>query len=143
MTSTIGCYLDHCFIATITVPMTITTIITISITITIYITIIIIISSLYSICMHTVTCSGTGPPVLVWEGEIQAAGSAVKNAENQHLMRCRLLAKPGTWPPAFDLGWSHPLVKHSAAHTYPTATCISKHDYSCSAVAVASQFSRF
>ena len=56
--------------------------------------------------------------MLVWEGEIQAAGLVMRKAENQHLMRCRLLAKAGTWPPHPDLGWSHPLVKRSAAYTH-------------------------
>ena len=69
--------------------------------------------------MHTIPCTGTGgAPVLVWEGEIQAAGLVMRKAENQHLMRCRLLAKAGTWPPHPDLGWSHPLVKRSAAYTH-------------------------
>ena len=48
----------------------------------------------------------------------------MKKTENQHLMRCRLLAKAGTWPPTLDLGWSHPLVQHSAVHTYWIATCM-------------------
>ena len=82
------------------------------------ITITIIVSGLYATCMHTFTCTGTGgAPVLVWEGEIQASGLVMRKAENQHLMRCRLLVRAGTWPPTLDLGWSHPLVKHSAAHT--------------------------
>ena len=81
-------------------------------------TITIIVSGLYATCMHTFTCTGTeGAPVLVWEGEIQASGLVMRKAENQHLMRCRLLVRAGTWPPTLDLGWSHPLVKHSAAHT--------------------------
>ena len=73
--------------------------------------------------MQTFTCTG-GAPVLVWEGEIQAAGPVMKETENQHLMQCRLLAKPGTWPPTLDLGWSHPLVMHSAAHTCSTSACV-------------------
>ena len=97
---------------TITIPIPISILILTPATITI------IVSGLYATCMHTFTCTGTeGAPVLVWEGEIQASGLVMRKAENQHLMRCRLLVRAGTWPPTLDLGWSHPLVKHSAAHT--------------------------
>ena len=47
---------------------------------------------------------------MVWEGSIQASGQVLKKAENQHLMHCRLLAKPTTWPPHLEQGWAKLLV---------------------------------
>lgn len=51
-----------------------------------------------------------GTPVVVWEGSIEATGQVMKKAESQHLMHCRLLAKPTTWPPHLEQGWGKVLV---------------------------------
>ncbi|KAL3142308.1 hypothetical protein ABBQ38_002650 [Trebouxia sp. C0009 RCD-2024] len=51
-----------------------------------------------------------GTPVVVWEGSIEATGQVMKKAESQHLMHCRLLAKPTTWPPHLEQGWGKVLT---------------------------------
>ena len=48
--------------------------------------------------------------MVVWEGSIEALGKVMKKAENQQLMRCRMLAKPGTWPPGLQHGWGQLMV---------------------------------
>lgn len=61
--------------------------------------------------------------MLVWEGDIHLAAQAMRSAEGQQLMQCRLLAKCGTWPPGRQLGWGHPLVRHPASQLYKETTC--------------------
>lgn len=56
-----------------------------------------------------------GTPVMVWEGSIEASGQVLKKAESQHLMHCRLLAKPSTWPPHLEQGWAKLLVSRLLA----------------------------
>lgn len=53
---------------------------------------------------------------MVWEGSIEASGQVVKKTESQHLMHCRLLAKPATWPSNLEQGWGKSLVSSLISH---------------------------